>query len=174
MTTAVRRTAAALAPTVAAAVLATALPAAAATTGNDYPYRTDTTQSADRWGFTKRQCVSFAAWRLAQHGHTISNSRNRWGSAYHWDETARSLGKVVSTTPQVGTIAQWNGNESSAYYGGGSTTPNGTMRAGSYGHVAYVIKVWADHSVTVEQYNMNGARTYSTAHVKAPRYLYVR
>ena len=168
-----RRTAAVLATTVLAAVLGTGMPAQAASV-DDYPYRTDTSQTADRWGFTKRQCVSFAAWRLAQHAHTISNSRQHWGSALHWDETARSLGDLVSYTPRIGTIAQWNAYESSAYYGGGSLTPNGTMRAGGYGHVGYVTRVWADHSVTVEQYNMNGARSYSSVHVKAPRYLYVK
>lgn len=174
VTTRGRRTAALLATTVVTGLLTAALPAGAATSGDDYPYRADTTQSADRWGFTKRQCVSFAAWRLAQHSHTISNSRQRWGSAYHWDETARALGDLVSRTPQVGTIAQWNAYESSPYYGGGSTTTNGTMRAGGYGHVAYVTRVWADRSVSVEQYNLNGARSYSSVHVKAPRYLYVK
>jgi surface antigen len=47
------------------------------------------------------------------------------------------------------------------------------MRAGMYGHVGYVQGVYSDGSVSVAQYNMNGNRSYSTARVRAPRYLYV-
>ena len=138
--------------------------------GNDYPYRTDTTNSADPWGFTKRQCVSFAAWELAQRGRAISNKSNTWGSAYHWDEAARLKGVRLGVTPVVGAIAQWNSNERSAYYpvSGGV----GYLQAGAYGHVAVVIKTYADKSAVVEQYNMSGTRAYSTMHIKAPRYLY--
>ena len=149
-------------------LMALALPAQAA--GDDYPYRGDTTNRADRWGFTTRQCVSFAAWRLAQRNHPISNSGNTWGSAYHWDETARAKGVTVSSRAKVGAVAQWNAGERSAYYASGGV---GTMTAGSYGHVAYVKWVYSDGSVLVEQYNMGGNRSYSQMHVKAPRYLYL-
>ena len=45
---------------------------------DDYPYRNQSDYYAiDKWGFTERQCVSFAAWRLAQHGHAISNTRDK-------------------------------------------------------------------------------------------------
>ncbi|MEO6204450.1 MAG: CHAP domain-containing protein [Mycobacteriales bacterium] len=131
--------------------------------GDDYPYRTDTTNGSDPWGFTKRQCVSFAAFRLSQRGHTISNSQN-WGSALNWDDTARRLGKTVTTTPRVGAIAQWNAGESSRY-------GNGTFTAGGYGHVAYVTAVYSDGSVLLEQYNLGGNRSYSTMRATAPRYL---
>ena len=170
-----RRTAAALVTAVAASLLTTVLPVASAdaTLVNDYPYRTDTTWSTERWGFTKRQCVSFTAWRLAQHGHAISNTRQHWGSAYHWDDAARALHRTVTTTPRLGAVAQWNAWESSAYYSAGATRPTGRIAAGAYGHVGYVSRVWADHSVTIEQYNIDGSRGYSSMHVKAPRYLYV-
>ena len=138
---------------------------------NDYPYKSQSDFYAmDKWGFTERQCVSFAAWRLAQHGDTINNSDN-WGSAYSWDEAARRLGKTVTTKAHVGAIAQWNANESGAYYSKGSTTPNGHFTAGGYGHVGWVKQVYADGSALVEQYNMGGDRSYSTMRVKAPRYL---
>jgi surface antigen len=139
--------------------------------GNDYPYRYDTQNRADRWGFTTRQCVSFAAWRLEQGRHPISNKTNVWGNAYHWDDAARARHIPVSSRPKVGSIAQWNANERSAYY-----APNGgvgTITAGGYGHVAYVAKVYSDGSVLIEQYNMSGNRSYSTMRVKAPRYLYL-
>ena len=153
-----------IAPAIATAPLALA--------ADDYPYRSDTSWSADPYGFTKRQCVSFAAVRLAQHRHAISNSQ-RWGNANHWDEAARAHGITVSTRPVVGAIAQWNSFERSGYYANGSRTVNGWVMAGGYGHVAYVSAVYGDGSVAVEQYNMNGARSYSRMHVKAPRYLYV-
>lgn len=153
------------------ALLATAVPAQAA--GDDYPWRTDTTRTADSWGFTKRQCVSFVAWRMYQRKHPIRNSTQRWGSALNWDDAARRLGYGVGTRAVAGSIAHWNAYEASAYYANGSTRPNGTLRAGSYGHVGYVQGVYSDGSVSVAQYNMNGARTYSVMRVKAPRYLYV-
>jgi surface antigen len=147
------------------------LTAPAQAAGNDYPYRTDATQSADPWGFTKRQCVSFAAWELKQRGHPISNRGNAWGSAYHWDETARSKHVTITTRPKVGAIAQWNSNERSKYYPSGGGT--GYLQAGANGHVAVVIRVYSDQSVVIEQYNISGNRNYSTMHVKAPRYLYI-
>src|SRR5262249_7198319 len=138
---------------------------------DDYPYRSQSDfYAVDKWGFTERQCVSFAAWRLSQHGHTINNSDN-WGSAYSWDDTARRLGYTVTTTAHVGAVAQWNADEGGAYYGKGSATPNGTFTAGGYGHVGYVKYVYSDGSALVEQYNMGGNRAYSVMRVKAPRYI---
>jgi surface antigen len=144
----------------------TAAPAAPAPAagGDDYPYRTSTGGS-DRWGFTTRQCVSFAAWRLAQHGHALDNATQHWDSALHWDEAAAQQGVTVTRTPRVGAIAQWNAGESSSVAGGGRFT------AGSYGHVGYVAAVYSDGTVLVEQYNLGGDRTYSALRMTAPRYL---
>jgi surface antigen len=140
---------------------------------NDYPYKSQSDFYAiDKWGFTQRQCVSFAAWRLAQHGDTINNKDN-WGSAYSWDEAARRLGHAVTSKARVGAIAQWNAHESGAYYGKGASSPNGKFTAGGYGHVGWVKQVYADGSALVEQYNMGGDRSYSVMRVKAPRYLVV-
>jgi surface antigen len=155
--------------------LALALPladAASAAGGDDYPWRTSTTNAADRWGFTQRQCVSFVAWREAQAGHPTSNSSQHWGSAASWDNTARALGVPISSRPRVGAIAHWNAGERSAWYANGSARPNGTITAGGYGHVGWVRAVYADGSALVEQYNMFGNRSYAAARVKAPRYLY--
>jgi surface antigen len=140
---------------------------------NDYPYRTQSDfYATDKWGFTERQCVSFAAWRLAQHGRAINNSDN-WGSALTWDDTARRLGFAVTSKAHVGAIAQWNAHESGAYYSKGSATANGSFVAGGYGHVGWVKEVYSDGSALVEQYNMGGDRSYSVMRVKAPRYLLV-
>ena len=150
----------------------TAAPANAA--GDDYKWRTDTTNKTDAWGYTMRQCVSFVAWREAQAGHPVSNSSQHWGSAVNWDNTARTLGVVISARPKVGAIAQWNAYERSAWYANGSSVANGTITAGGYGHVAYVKAVYADGSALIEQYNMFSSRSYSTMRVKAPRYLYYK
>jgi surface antigen len=160
--------------TVAATVLclSTAFSSSAFAAGDDYPYRAYTSNVSDRWGFTVRQCVSFVAWREAQAGHPVSNATQHWGSALNWDNTARARGVWISSRPRVGSIAQWNAYERSAWYANGASVPNGTVTAGGYGHVAWVKAVYADGSALIEQYNMFGNRSYSTMRVKAPRYLY--
>ena len=151
---------------------APALVTPAAAAGDDYPYRTSAS-TRDPWGFTKRQCVSFAAWRLAQAGRPINNYRQGWGNAYNWNNNAARLGKRVTRQPRVGAIAQWNSYERARWYANGSPTPNGYLTSGRYGHVAVVQRVYADGSVRVEHYNMHGSRAYSTARIIAPRYLYL-
>lgn len=147
------------------------LPATAAqASGNAYPYRNATTNTSDPWGFTKRQCVSFAAWELAAHHHAIRNSTQHWGNAYSWDNVARARHKVITTRPKVGAVAQWNANERSTYR---TSSGTGWFRAGSFGHVAYVTAVYGDATVRIEQYNLNGNRSFSTMRLKAPRYLYI-
>jgi surface antigen len=156
-----------------AALLVPFLASPAQAAGNDYPYRNATNASAsDRWGFTQRQCVSFVAWRLAQHSRALSNAGNAWGNANHWDEAAKGKHVTISARPKVGAVAQWNSGERSKYYAPNGGT--GYLQAGQYGHVAYVSQVFSDGSVAVEQYNVNGNRAYSTMHVKANRYLYLQ
>ena len=149
----------------------TVAPAHAA--GNDYPWRLDRTGSSDSYGFTKRQCVSFVAWRLAQRSSAVDNRTQRWGSARDWDNASRRLGHGIGSRPVVGAVAHWNPGETGALYARGATRPNGLMRAGAYGHVAYVQAVHPDGSATVAHYNATGSRTYSVARLRAPRYLYI-
>lgn len=154
-----------------APLLSLLLVAPAQAAGDDYPYRSASASAPDRWGFTARQCVSFVAWRMEQRHDAMSNRTQRWGNASDWDETARRLGYAVGSKPVAGAVAQWNAGERSAYYANGSARPNGTFTAGSYGHVGYVRAVYADGSVLVENYNLNGSGRFSTMRVKAPRYL---
>jgi len=143
---------------------------------DDYPWKSDTSYTNDSFGFLKRQCVSYVAWRLYKAGKRISNKTTYngktywWSHAYHWDETATVLRKTVTRTPKVGAVAQWNAYESSKYYSGGMV---GTFKASRYGHVAWVAYVYSDKSVLVRQYNVNGNRSFSQMRVTAPRYLYV-
>lgn len=148
-----------------------AAPASAA--GDDYPWRLDQTWSSDRYGFTKRQCVSFVAWRTAQRGHELSNLRQGWGNARDWDNAARRLGVGIGHHAVVGAVAHWNPGESSPVYSTRNARLEGWMRAGAYGHVGYVEKVYADGSVLLSHYNGNGRRGFALARVRAPRYLYV-
>lgn len=140
---------------------------------DDYKWKNSSDYYAlDSWDFTQRQCVSFAAWRLAQHGKSLgANAGGTWGSALNWDETARAKGFAVTTKARVGAIAQWNAGEGSPWYSVGSAKPNGSFSAGSYGHVGWVKMVYSDGSALVEQYNMGNSRNYSVMRVKAPRYL---
>lgn len=138
---------------------------------DNYPYRADGSGGSDPWGFTKRQCVSYVAWRLAEAGRPLDNARDGWGSALDWDDTARGRGVPVSSRPSVGTVAQWDAGEAGAYWSPGASAADGTFVAGSYGHVAWVTQVYADGSAQVAQYNGTGDRTFSTMRVKAPRYL---
>ena len=146
--------------------------AAPATAGGDaYPYRDATTNDPDAWGFTQRQCVSYVAWRLSGAGHAVSNRTDGWGSASNWDDTARRVGVTVTSTPRVGSVAQWDPSEASDAYAPGSTHANGRFTAGEYGHVAYVTAVYADGSVQVDQYNAQGDRVFSSLRMRAPRFL---
>ena len=158
---------------VAVVALSTGLAAPASAAGDDYPWRLDRSGSSDPYGFTKRQCVSFVAWRTAQRGHALSNARQRWGNARDWDNAARRLRVGIGARPVVGAVAHWNAGEASPVYSTRTARLSGRMRAGAYGHVGYVEKVFADGSVLLSHYNGNGLRSFALARVRAPRYLYV-
>lgn len=145
---------------------------AASAAGDDYPWRLDRSGSADAFGFTQRQCVSFVARRMLQRGTRTDNARQGWGDARTWDDAARRLGHTVGRAPVVGAIAHWDAYERSPLYTGGPRLSR-TMQAGADGHVAWVQHVHTDGSASVVQYNGDGTRTFSVARVKAPRYLYV-
>ena len=140
---------------------------------DDYPYRLDTTGTADRWGFTKRQCVSFVAWRTEQRGQSLDNGTQGWGSALTWDDAALRLGFGVGSRPVPGSIAHWDAGEQSALYSRGSGSPNASTTAGPLGHVGYVRAVHGDGSASIEHYNGQGDRKFAVSRVRAPRYLYV-
>ena len=141
-----------------------------------YPWASDQTNAPDAYGLTRRQCVSYAAWYLNVHGTPFGyNTKGPsgtavFGNATDWDGAAKRAGFTVSATPKVGTIAQWHANEISTWAQGNMYY---TFSAGSVGHVGVVVKVYADRSVDVAQYNLGEGRTFSINHMKAPRYLYL-
>ena len=102
---------------------------------DDYPYRTATPDTPDKWGFLCRECTSFVAWRLNQRGIKFTN--RGFGHAYNWAEAARGLGYRVDHSPAIGAVAHFD---------------PGVSFAGPRGHVAYVAEMNGD-SITVEEYN---------------------
>ncbi|MEV5750242.1 CHAP domain-containing protein [Actinoallomurus sp. NPDC052308] len=128
----------------------TVAPPCVQTVTDDYPYKSDSSSEADPWLFYKRECVSFAAWRVRQRlGVDFTNSYRgvHWGNANNWDDAALSAGVRVDHTAKVGAVAQWN--------------------TGSYGHVAYVARVNSDGTILVEEYNYLSAHNYDTRTISA-------
>ncbi|MFC4075748.1 CHAP domain-containing protein [Salinithrix halophila] len=106
-----------------------------------YPFKFASTAGVDPWGFFNRQCTSFVAWRMNQHGQKFSNTMRggHFGNAENWDDNARAIGMSVNQSPSVGAIAQFD---------------PGASNAGSVGHVAYVTDVNGS-TVSIEEYNMD-------------------
>jgi surface antigen len=128
----------------------TVAPPCIQTLTDDYPYKSDSSSEADPWNFYKRECVSFAAWRVRERlGVDLTNSYRgvHWGNAINWDNAALSAGVKVDQTAKVGAIAQWN--------------------TGTYGHVAYVARVNGDGTILLEEYNYLSAHNYDTRTVSA-------
>jgi len=98
--------------------------------------------SPDPWGMYKRECVSYAAWKVASTGRYMPYWGGR-GNAKQWDDNARAEGIPVDTNPRVGDVAVSN--------------------SGTYGHVMYVEAVHGDGTITVSQYNANWDGNYSEA-----------
>jgi surface antigen len=104
---------------------------------NDYPFgNCGCTGSNDPWGCELRQCTSFCAFRIT---HDLGYPGFRcWGDAAGWAIAARAHGFPVDHNPVRGAILQLD---------------PGVNGASSAGHVAVVLGVNANGTVTVEDYN---------------------
>lgn len=135
--------------------LVTSVPVSATPLTNDYPaYLRAQPRDAlvDPWYFYSRECTSFVAWRLTNDNHLpFSNSWGgvHWGNAYQWAAAAKALGFAVNSTPSVGSVAWWNAGSASS----------------SFGHVAWVARVYSDHSILIEEYNYVSPGNYSQRHL---------
>ncbi|WP_194905394.1 golvesin C-terminal-like domain-containing protein [Catenulispora rubra] len=151
--------------------------------GNDYPWETlgqfeHQDQGADPWNEYYGQCDSFAAWKAYENlngsgagpktapkpapkpaaypapnwspaNAAVSNvDQNTWGNAGDWVTSARAHGWVVDAVATPGSIPIWD---------------NGHL--GPVGHVGYVDDVYADGSITVENYNLHANGEYSKFHL---------
>lgn len=116
---------------------------------DNYPFSDAAHPSSedDGWGFYKRQCTSYVAYRANSAGVAFSNGMigpngvaGWFGSALTWETNASTIGYTVNNIPSVGSIAQWNENN------GG---------AGPAGHVAWVKEVNTNGTIFIEEYNWN-------------------
>lgn len=99
------------------------------------------------WG----NCTYYVYNRVAQLGKPIQSPA--MGHAFMWSDSARSMGYNVSHTPKTGTIAVFS-------QGVAGSDP-------TYGHVAFVEKVFADGSVLVSEMNVQGLNVISTRIISA-------
>jgi surface antigen len=116
---------------------------------DDYPYRGDRPDDGDAWNFDKRECTSFAAWRINNDLHVRFQNDYKgqhFGNAITWADAAQRAGVRVDGNPLVGSVAHF---------------PPGVGGAGSMGHVAIVIEVTGD-SITVEDYNYRDGYDHDT------------
>lgn len=100
----------------------------------------------DSWGMYNRECVSYAAFKVAQSGRHMPYWGGR-GNANQWDDNARAAGIPVNGTPREGAVAQSD--------------------AGYYGHVMYVEHVYGDGTILISQYNAGLDGRYSERRISA-------
>src|SRR6266508_5197795 len=87
--------------------------------GDDYPYKSDPSTEVDPWAFYKRECTSFATWRMRNtngYGDFMNNMKGpsgqdiHLGHGYQWRDAAAAGGFGHDTTPAKGAIAWWPQN----------------------------------------------------------------
>lgn len=96
--------------------------------------------SGDPWGMCKRQCVSYAAFKVDQAYDNMPNWGGH-GNANQWANNARNDNIPTGTTPKVGSV--------------------GVQYSGQFGHVAWVESVNSDGTLTISQFNANWSGEYS-------------
>jgi surface antigen len=144
----------------------------------DYPLGGQLGLALDPWGFVARQCTSYAAWYLNAHGVPFGlRTRGPAGeglflSAADWDRGAVAAGFAVSSTPVVGSIAQWDADESSPPASADDSARYRALTARGFGHVAVVQRVLRNGSAVVSEYDGADERFHVLV-TRAPRYLYI-
>jgi len=100
----------------------------------------------DSWGMYNRECVSYAAWKVAESGAYMPY----WGGvgdAYQWIGDAEASGIPVSSTPKAGDVA---------------ILPKGPYSP--LGHAMYVESVNSNGTINISQYNANNNGDFSIAY----------
>lgn len=100
----------------------------------------------DTWGMYNRECVSYAAFKVAASGRYMPYWGGR-GNANQWDNNAVAAGIPMDGNPRVGDVAQTN--------------------AGGLGHVMYVEHVYGDGTILISQYNAGLDGRYSERRISA-------
>ncbi len=112
---------------------------------------------ADKWGMYICECVSYAAWRVANAYGYMPYWGGR-GNANQWLSNARQAGYTVTSTPKPGAV--------------------GISNAGPWGHAVWVEQVNGNR-VYISQYNARNAATnwrsgeYSEQWIDASAYTYI-
>lgn len=117
--------------------------------GNDYPWPNASPSSVDSWGFYKRWCTSWVAWKVNQMWGTEDDFRNgmfggRLGNAYEWKQNLVNNGYLADQNPQAGDIM---------WYPASNDLPNG--------HVAFVHSV-NGNTIEYSYYSLNADNNYHT------------
>ena len=108
--------------------------------GDNYPWLNAAVPyvEVDPWGFYKRECVSFVAYRLSTvNGFTIPYA---YGNANLWGYRAQNEGYRVDMNPSAGSVAWFTGNKGF--------------------HVAWVVGVNGEN-VEIEEYNYGYTNRYN-------------
>lgn len=100
----------------------------------------------DNWGMYNRECVSYAAFKVAQSGRHMPYWGGR-GNAKQWPGNARAAGIPVDGNPRVGDVA--------------------ISTSGTYGHAMYVEAVLGGGRIIVSQYNAAWDGRYSEVTINA-------
>lgn len=95
---------------------------------DDYPWSGDSSNQTDDWGYFKRYCTSWTAWKVSQMWG-VDFHRNLH-SAQNWKSGLSNLGYKCDLSPRVGDIAWWRSN-----------------------HVAFVNRVIDYNTVEITEYN---------------------
>ncbi len=94
----------------------------------------------DPWGLYKRECVSYAAFKVQQSGKRMPYFGGR-GNARQWPSTAASFGIDSGSTPREQSVA--------------------ISLAGPYGHAMWVEAVLPDGRIHISEYNFGVDGRYS-------------
>ena len=107
--------------------------------GDDYPWPNGNSSTEDSWGFYKRWCTSWVAFKVNQmwktdkgffNGMYGTSETNKLGNASHWLKVLSKNGYSHDLEPQAGDIAWWGSN-----------------------HVAFVNQVIDRNTVVITEYN---------------------
>lgn len=98
----------------------------------------------DPWGYYKRNCTSYAAWRVASTGRDMPSGM---GDGGNWYYSAGYKGIPRGTVPKVGAAASFSW--------------------GGFGHVAYVEQVYNDGTIKISEYNFVQDGVYSERIISA-------
>lgn len=113
-------------------------PLSAAAISDTYPYKNGTIDDITEWGFARRNCTDYCAWKINEAGFAAANGKTftnrgfggRFGNGGEWHVEAHRLGWTVSTVPKARSVAEYNG------------------------HVAWVESVTSDGQVVFTEYNV--------------------